>query len=122
MARLIKMTLHTKPANGATHRSVGSVAAESDISRISVRRYFQLFGLQPHHSEGFKLSTDQFFMEKLRDVVGLYPSPPENARVLWVDEKSQCQAMERMQPMLSMGSGCVEGVTHDYAVCATQHA
>jgi putative transposase len=79
-----------------------------------VHRYFKLLGLQPHRSESFKLSTDQFFIKKLRDVVGLYLSPPENALVLCVDEKSQCQALERTQPMLPMGFGYVEGVTHDY--------
>jgi putative transposase len=114
VANLIKTTLHTKPGNGSTHWSVRGVAAETGISKTSVQRYFQLFGLQPHRSEGFKLSTDPFFVEKLRDVVGLYLSPPDNAIVLCVDEKSQCQALERTQPMLPMGFGYVEGVTHDY--------
>ncbi len=90
------------------------MAAETGISKTSVQRYFQLFGLQPHRTESFKLSNDPFFIEKLRDVVGLYLSPPENALVLCVDEKSQCQALERTQPMLPMGFGYVEGVTHDY--------
>ena len=79
LAQLIKTTLHTKPANGSTHWSVRTVAAETGISKTSVARYFQLFGLQPHRSEGFKLSNDPFFIEKLRDVVGLYLSPPDNA-------------------------------------------
>src|SRR4249920_209115 len=114
VAELINTTLHTKPADGATHWSVRSAAAETGISKSSVQRYFRLFGLQPHRTEGFKLSTDPFFIEKLRDVVGLYLSPPENALVLCVDEKSQCQALERTQPMLPMGFGYVEGVTHDY--------
>lgn len=114
VAQLIKTTLHTKPADGSTHWSVRGVAAETGISKSSVQRYFNLFGLQPHRSESFKLSTDPFFVEKLRDVVGLYLSPPENALVLCVDEKSQCQALERTQPMLPMGMGYVEGVTHDY--------
>ena len=90
------------------------MAAETGISKTSVQRYFQLFGLQPHRTEGFKLSNDPFFIEKLRDVVGLYLSPPDNALVICVDEKSQCQALERTQPMLPMGFGYVEGVTHDY--------
>ena len=111
---MINTTLHTKPADGATHWSVRAVAAETGISKTSVHRYFQLFGLQPHRTESFKLSTDPFFIEKLRDVVGLYLSPPDNALVLCVDEKSQCQALERTQPMLPMGFGYVEGVTHDY--------
>jgi putative transposase len=114
VAQLIKTTLHTKPADGATHWSVRSVAAETRISKSSVQRYFQLFGLQPHRTEGFKLSTDPFFIEKLRDVVGLYLSPPDKALVICVDEKSQCQALERTQPMLPMGFGYAEGVTHDY--------
>jgi len=114
VAQLIKTTLHTKPADGSTHWSVRTVAAETGISKSSVARYFRLFGLQPHRTEGFKLSNDPFFIEKLRDVVGLYLSPPDNALVLCVDEKSQCQALERTQPMLPMGFGYVEGVTHDY--------
>jgi putative transposase len=114
LAGLIKTTLHTRPVDGSTHWSVRSVAAETGISKSSVQRYFRLFGLQPHRSEGFKLSTDPFFVAKLRDVVGLYLSPPDNALVLCVDEKSQCQALERTQPMLPMGLGYVEGVTHDY--------
>jgi putative transposase len=114
VAQLIQKTLHSKPSDGATHWSVRTIAAETHISKSSVQRYLQLFGLQPHRSESFKLSTDPFFIEKLRDVVGLYLSPPDNAIVLSVDEKSQCQALERTQPMLPMGFGYVEGVTHDY--------
>lgn len=114
VAELINKTLHTKPADGSTHWSVRSIAAETSISPTSVHRYFKLFGLQPHRTEGFKLSTDPLFIEKLRDVVGLYLSPPDNALVICVDEKSQCQALERTQPMLPMGLGYVEGVTHDY--------
>jgi hypothetical protein len=79
-----------------------------------VARYFTLFGLQPHRSKSFKLSTDPFFVEKVRDVVGLYLNPPDKALVLCVDEKSQVQALERTQPVLPMGLGYVEGVTHDY--------
>ena len=89
VAQLIKTTLHTKPAEGSTHWSVRTVAAETGISKTSVQRYFQLFGLQPHHTESFKLSNDPFVIEKLRDVVGLYLSPPDNALVICVDEKSQ---------------------------------
>ena len=114
VAELINKTLHTKPAGGATHWSVRTIAAETAISPTSVHRYFKLLGLKPHRTEHFKLSTDPFFIEKLRDVVGLYLSAPENAIVLCVDEKSQCQALERTQPMLPMGLGYIEGVTHDY--------
>jgi putative transposase len=114
VAALIRKTLNKKPKEGSTHWSVRSAAAESGISKSSVQRYFALFGVKPHLTESFKLSTDPFFIEKLRDVVGLYLSPPENALVLSVDEKSQCQALERTQPMLPLGLGYVEGVTHDY--------
>jgi putative transposase len=75
---------------------------------------FRCFGVAPHRSESFKLSSDPFFIEKLRDVVGLYLNPPDNALVLCVDEKSQVQALERTQPLLPLGFGYVEGVTHDY--------
>src|SRR6266478_851673 len=113
-ARLIRKTLKNKPRDGSTHWSVRQAARESGISKSSVQRYFELFGLKPHRSESFKLSTDAFFIEKLRDVAGLYLNPPENALVLSVDEKSQCQALEWIQPMLPLGLGHVEGVTHDY--------
>jgi putative transposase len=114
VAGLIRKTLQKKPKDGSTHWSVRSAALENKISKSSIHRYFQLFGLKPHLSESFKLSTDPFFIEKLRDVVGLYLNPPDNALVLSVDEKSQCQALERTQPMLPLGFGYLEGVTHDY--------
>ena len=114
VAELIQTTLHSKPTDGATHWSIRSLSAETRISGTSVHRYMKLFGLQPHRSESFKLSTDPFFLEKLRDVVGLYLNPPDKALVLCVDEKSQLQALERTQPLLPMGFGYVEGVTHDY--------
>ena len=114
VAGLINKTLHTKPADGATHWSTRGLAAETGISTSTVARYLKTFQLQPHRVESFKLSTDPLFIEKLRDVVGLYLSPPENALVFCVDEKSQCQALERTQPMLPMGIGYSEGVTHDY--------
>ena len=90
------------------------MAGATGISKSTVQRVWSAFGLKPHRQETFKLSTDPLFVEKLRDVVGLYLNPPENALVLCVDEKSQCQALERTQPMLPMGLGYVEGVTHDY--------
>jgi putative transposase len=90
------------------------VAEETGISKSTVGRYFKLFGLQPHRSKSFKLSTDPFFVEKVRDIVGLYLNPPDHALVLCVDEKSQIQALERTQPTLPLGLGYVEGVTHDY--------
>ena len=114
VAELINKTLHTKPADGATHWSTRGLAAETGISKSTVARYLKVFQLKPHRVESFKLSTDPLFVEKLRDVVGLYLNPPDNALVLCVDEKSQCQALERTQPLLPMGFGYVEGVTHDY--------
>ena len=114
IAMLIQKTLQKKPKDGSTHWSVRTAAAESGISKSSVQRYFQLFGIKPHRTKSFKLSNDALFIEKLRAVVGLYLNPPENALVLCVDEKSQCQALERTQPMLPLGLGYVEGVTHDY--------
>jgi putative transposase len=114
VASLVRRTLQQKPKDGSTHWSVRRAAQESGISKSTVHRYFQLFSLKPHRSESFKLSTDPFFIEKLRDVVGLYLNPPENALVLSVDEKSQMQALERTQPMLPLGLGYIEGITHDY--------
>jgi putative transposase len=113
VAGLINRVLRSQPKN-ATHWSVRLVAEETGISKSTVARYFALFGLQPHRSKSFKLSTDPFFVEKVRDVVGLYLNPPDNALVLCVDEKSQVQALERTQPVLPMGLGYLEGVTHDY--------
>ena len=113
VAELLKTALDSKP-EAATHWSVRSLAAETGLSPTSVHRYIRLFGLQPHRSKSFKLSNDPFFVEKVRDIVGLYLHPPENALVLCVDEKSQCQALERTQPVLPMGLGDVEGITHDY--------
>jgi transposase len=113
VAALMRKVLRTRPPN-ATHWSVRSAAAASGISKSTVARYFALFGVQPHRSKSFKLSTDPFFVEKVRDVVGLYLNPPDKALVLCVDEKSQVQALERTQPVLPMGLGYVEGVTHDY--------
>ena len=113
VAQLINRVLRSKPDN-ATHWSVRSVAESTGVSKSTVARYFALFGLQPHRSKSFKLSTDPFFVEKVRDVVGLYLNPPDKALVLCVDEKSQVQALERTQPVLPMGLGYLEGVTHDY--------
>ncbi len=113
IALAIKTTLQTKPEDG-THWSCRSLAQTTGISKSTVQRIWNAFGLQPHRQRHFKLSTDPFFVEKVRDIVGLYLNPPDNAMVLCVDEKSQIQALERTQPMLPMGLGYVEGVTHDY--------
>jgi putative transposase len=113
VAMLVRKTLETKPKD-STQWSVRTIAKVTRLSRASVHRIWRAFGLQPHRRKSFKLSTDPFFVEKVRDIVGLYLSPPENAVVLCVDEKSQIQALDRTQPMLPMGLGYVEGVTHDY--------
>ena len=113
VAQLIRKTLKTKPKAG-THWSIRQIASEAGMSKSTVHRIWQAFGLQPHRQKQFKLSGDPFFVEKVRDIVGLYLNPPENAVVLCVDEKSGIQALERTQPMLPMGLGYVEGVTHDY--------
>lgn len=113
IASLLKRTLSRKPA-AATHWTVRLAAQASGISKSTVHRLFQTFALQPHRSRSFKLSTDPFFIEKVRDIVGLYLNPPDHALVLCVDEKSQIQALNRTQPVLPMGLGYVEGITHDY--------
>src|SRR5438093_1850006 len=113
LAPRVRKTYVTKPQEG-THWSLRQVARHTQLSKRTVHRIWQAFGLQPHRQRHFKLSKDPFFVEKVRDIAGLYLNPPENAVVLCVDEKSQIQALERTQPMLPMGLGYVEGVTHDY--------
>jgi putative transposase len=113
VAALIRKTLKTRPKNG-THWTCRSLAAETQLSKSTVQRVWKAFGLQPHRQKHFKISTDPFFVEKVRDIVGLYLNPPDNALVLCVDEKSQIQALDRTQPLLPLGLGYVEGVTHDY--------
>jgi transposase len=104
-----------KTPNDATHWSRSSMAKRSGLSPTTVGRIWKAFRLQPHRSETFKLSTDPQFIEKTRDVVGLYLDPPESAMVLCVDEKSQVQALDRSQPVLPMMPGMPEKRTHDYA-------
>src|SRR6185437_6310957 len=106
-------TLQTRPKD-ATHWTVRTVAAKTGISKSTVQRYFTLFGVQPHRTKSFKLSPDPFFVEKVRDVVGLYMSPPDHALVLCVDEKSQMQALDRTQPLLPLSPGQAERRSHDY--------
>lgn len=113
VAALLEKVLREKP-EGATHWSVREAARATGLSKSTVHRVFGLFGIQPHRSTSFKLSNDPFFVDKVRDIVGLYLNPPDKALVLCVDEKSQIQALERTQPVLPMGLGYVEGVTHDY--------
>jgi transposase len=110
---VITHTLESKPDN-ATHWSTRAMAERTGLTQSAIVRIWHAFGLQPHKSETFKLSTDPFFVEKVRDVVGLYLNPPERAIVLSVDEKSQVQALDRTQPLLPLGPGQAERHTHDY--------
>jgi putative transposase len=112
VAGLLATVLHSRPSAG-THWTVRGAAAASAVPKSSVHRYFQLFGVQPHRWKSFKLSSDPQFVDKVRDIVGLYLNPPDHAVVLCVDEKSQIQALERTQPVLPMGFGYVDGITHD---------
>ena len=113
VAEVVYKTLKEHPED-ETQWTVRSMAVASGVSKDAVHRIWRAFGLQPHRHKHFKLSTDPFFVEKVRDIVGLYLNPPEHAMVLCVDEKSQIQALERTQPLLPLGLGYVEGVTHDY--------
>lgn len=113
IAEVISRTLETKPEEG-TQWSTRKMAKETGISNESVSRIWRTFGLQPHRAKTFQLSTDPFFVEKVKDVVGLYMSPPAHALVLCVDEKSQIQALERSQPLLPMQPGAPERISSDY--------
>ena len=113
VAEVVYKTLKTKPKD-QTQWSLRSMGAETGLTKDAVHRIWRTYGLQPHRHKHFKLSTDPFFVDKVRDIVGLYLHPPEHALVLCVDEKSQIQALERSQPLLPLGLGYVEGVTHDY--------
>jgi len=113
VAQLIRRTLGTPPAR-ATHWACRSMAQATGLSKSTVQRVWSTLGLQPHRRKHFEISTDPFFVEKVRDIVGLYLNPPDHALVLCVDQKSQIQALERTQRVLPMGLGYVEGVTHDY--------
>lgn len=112
--RLLAVTLTERPA-GATHWSSRTVAVKLGISQSTVSRIWRAFGLQPHREETFKLSTDPLFIDKVRDIVGLYLNPPLKALVLCVDEKSQIQALDRTQPLLPLSFGVPARRTHDYA-------
>ena len=113
VAAVIERTLATTPKD-ATHWSIRSMAKETGLSHTTIRRIWTAFGLQPHRSETFKLSSDPLFVDKVRDIVGLYLSPPDRALVLCVDEKSQIQALDREQPVLPMMPGVPERRTHNY--------
>jgi len=111
--RLIATTLNELPRD-ATHWSTRSLARKLKLSQSTVSRVWRAFGLQPHRTETFKLSTDPLFIDKVRDIVGLYLNPPAKALVLCVDEKSQIQALDRTQPILPLAPGVPQRRTHDY--------
>jgi transposase len=111
--RVIVKTLEEQP-QGATHWSTRSMAAATGMSQTAVSRIWRAFALKPHQSETFKLSPDPQFIDKVRDIVGLYLNPPEAAVVLCVDEKAQIQALDRSAPMLPLMPGVPQRHTHDY--------
>jgi transposase len=113
LEEIIRQTLESAPT-AATHWSTRAMAKRCGFSRQTVSRIWRTFGLAPHRSESFTLSKDPYFVDKVRDVVGLYLDPPANALVLCVDEKTQVQALERSQPVLPMRPGQPERRTHDY--------
>ncbi len=113
IAEVVTRTLETAP-DDATHWSRRSMARATGISATTVHRIWGAFGLQPHRVETFKLSSDPLFIDKVRDIVGLYLDPPDRALVLCVDEKSQIQALDRTQPLLPMRPGQAERRSHDY--------
>lgn len=112
--RVVTKTLESKPP-AATHWSTRGMARATGLSQTAISRIWRAFALQPHRTETFKLSADPLFIDKVRDIVGLYMSPPENAIVLCLDEKSQVQALDRTQPLLPLQPGRPERATHDYA-------
>ena len=112
--RVVTLTLETTPSD-ATHWSTRSMARRSGLSQSAISRIWRAFALQPHRAETFKLSTDPLFVEKVRDIVGLYLKPPDKALVLCVDEKSGIQALDRTAPLLPMRPGQIERRTHDYS-------
>jgi transposase len=113
IAETIRLTLETLP-QGATHWSLRSMAKATGYAPSTIHDIWKAFSLQPHRSETFKLSTDPLFVEKVRDIVGLYLDPPDRAVVLCLDEKSQIQALDRTQPLLPMRPGQAERRSHDY--------
>lgn len=110
---VIRKTLETLP-KGCTHWSTRKMADNVGVSQSSVTRIWRAFHLKPHRRKKYSISTDDLFTEKVRDIVGLYMNPPDNAVVLCVDEKTQVQALSRLQPVLPMGMGYHEGVTSSY--------
>jgi len=110
---VITKTLESMPDNG-THWSTRSMANKTGLTQTAIVRIWRAFGLQPHRVENFKFSKDPQFVEKVRDIVGLYMNPPDRAIVLCVDEKSQVQALNRTQPILPLGPGVPARQSHDY--------
>jgi transposase len=111
--RVVRLTLEKTP-KGATHWSSRMLAARTGLSQSTISRVWRAFGLKPHRTEGFQLSSDPLLVDKVRDIVGLYLDPPHQALVLCVDEKSQIQALSRTQPVLPMRAGQLDRRTHDY--------
>jgi transposase len=111
--QVVRLTLEKTP-KGATHWSSRMLAARTGLSQSTISRIWRAFGLKPHRTESFQLSTDPLLIDKVRDIVGLYLDPPHHALVLCVDEKSQIQALSRTQPVLPMRAGQLERRTHDY--------
>jgi transposase len=112
--QVIVRTLESKPP-ASTHWSTRTMAAATGMNQTAISRIWRAFSLAPHRAETFKLSKDPLFIDKVRDIVGLYMNPPERALVLCVDEKSQIQALDRTAPLLPMRPGQIERRTHDYA-------
>jgi transposase len=110
---VITKTLESRPAN-STHWSTRLMAEEVGLTQNAIVRIWHAFGLQPHRVENFKFSKDPQFVEKVRDIVGLYMNPPDRAIVLCVDEKSQVQALNRTEPILPLGPGIPARQSHDY--------
>ena len=111
--QIVQATLHTTP-KAATHWSTRTLAEEQGVSKMTIQRLWKKYNLKPHLVKKFKISNDPNFMEKLKDVVGLYLNPPEKAIVLSVDEKSQIQTLDRTQPSLPLKKGRANTMTHDY--------
>src|SRR3954453_10554436 len=117
---VIVRTLETEPPDGGTHWSTRKMAAATGLNQTAVSKIWRAFGLQPHRVEQFKLSKDPMFVEKVRDIVGVYLDPPERAVVLCVDEKSQIQALDRTAPIFPLLAGVPERRTHDYKRAGTR--
>ena len=116
---VIVRTLETAPPDGGTHWSTRKMAAATGLNQTAISKIWRAFGLQPHRVEQFKLSKDPLFVEKVRDIVGVYLDPPERAVVLCVDEKSQIQALDRTAPILPLLAGVPERRSHDYKRAGT---